>query len=63
MASEHPFKKGRKLRRRAEEAVMKLTSRGCRLGPLELVDENEALAAPETPLVSTRTLKISLQDL
>ena len=45
------IQKGRKLLRRAEEAVIKFTSRGCRLGPLELVDEIEALTAPETPAV------------
>ena len=45
------IQKGRKFLRRAEEAVMELTSRGCRVGPLELVDENEELAAPKTPAV------------
>ena len=38
----------RKLLRRTEEAVMKLTSPGCRHIPLELV-EDEALEASGTP--------------
>ena len=40
---------GRKLHRRAEEALMKLTSRRYCQIPLEPVDESEALKASETP--------------
>ena len=40
---------GRKLLRKAEEALMQVTSHGYRQIPLEAADENEALEAPETP--------------